>query len=298
MRSTRLLTLSVLLAAACAPAGPAPAPAREDAEKAHWDAMSREHAAHTPSANASARPPRKEVAARDVEYVVDGRRVKGYEARPAGVAETAPLPSVIVVHEWWGLNENIRMMARRLAGEGFRALAVDMYHGQVAETPDQARSLVDVVMADPHRGLAHLAAAAAYLRQRTGAGRIGVIGWCFGGGWALQGALELPEWIDAAVMYYGRLELERSRLARLETPLLGLFGREDQGIPVEQVRLMDSLLRQMDRDATIIVYPGADHGFANPSGEAYQEETAEDAWRRTIAFFERHLRAAGPATSD
>ncbi|HEU0299263.1 MAG TPA: dienelactone hydrolase family protein [Longimicrobium sp.] len=297
MPPAAVLMLSVFVLAACAGRG-APAPAPAAGESAHWDGMSRAHAGHTPAANAGAHPPRKEVAVRDVEYVVNGRRVKGYEARPAGVAEDAPLPAVIVVHEWWGLNENIRMMTRRLAGEGFRALALDMYHGRVAETPEEARALVDVVAADPDRGLGHLRSAAAYLRQQAGAARIGVIGWCFGGGWALQGALELPERIDAAVMYYGRLELERRRLALLETPLLGLFGAEDQGIPVDLVRQMDSILRQLSKDATILVYPGAGHGFANPSGEAYQPEPADDAWRRTIAFFDRHLRQPGPATGD
>lgn len=298
MRSTGPILLSLLALAACAPGAPRPAPAPADAEKAHWDAMSRAHASHTPSANASARAPRKEVAAREVEYVAGGRRVKGYEARPANAAVDAPLPAVIVVHEWWGLNENVRMMTRRLAGEGFRAFAVDMYHGRVAATADEARSLVDAVMADPDHGIAHLDGAAAALRREAGAPRIGVMGWCFGGGWALQGAIGLPESIDAAVMYYGRLELDRGRLAALGVPLLGLFGAEDQGIPVDQVRMMESVLRQTGADATIIVYPGADHGFANPSGEAYDADTADDAWRRTVAFFDRHLRGPGPESAD
>lgn len=286
MRSAFLPMLTCMLLSACAGGGGSAGAA----DTTHWDAMSREHANETPSANGAAQEPRQEVAAREVEYVVDGQRVRGYEARPASAAVNAKLPSIILVHEWWGLNDNMRMMARRLAGEGYRTFAVDMYQGRVAQNAEQARALVEEVMRDTDRGMAHLASAATYLQQATGADRIGIVGWCFGGGWALAGGLAMPDRIDATVMYYGRVETDRDRLARLGGPLLGLFGGADQGIPVAQVRLMESTLRELGKDVTIQVYEGAGHAFANPSGQSYKADAAEDAWRRTLAFFDQHLR--------
>lgn len=281
-----MLVSALVLAACAAPRAPESAPG----DRAHADAMAREHAGHTPVANESSTEPRHPVTAGEVEYVVDGTRVRGYEARPASAAANATLPAVVVIHEWWGLNDNVKMMTRRLAGEGYRALAVDMYEGQVAQTPEQARALTQVVMQNPSRGLAHLAGAARSLEERTQAQRIGIMGWCFGGAWALQGALNLPDRFDAAVMYYGRVVTDREQLARLRAPLLGLFGEEDTGIPVAQVRQMEATLRDLGKPATIQVYPGAGHAFANPSGQAYKAEPAGDAWRRTLEHFGRHLR--------
>jgi carboxymethylenebutenolidase len=286
VRTSFLPMMTCLLLAACTGGGRSAAPAAD----AHLDAMSREHAHETPEANASAQAPRQEVATRDVEYMVDGEMVRGFEARPASAAVNAKLPSVILVHEWWGLNDNIRMMARRLAGEGYRVFAVDMYHGRVAQNAEQARTLVGEAMRDTDRGMAHLITAAMMLEHATGADRIGILGWCFGGGWALAGGLNLPERIDATVMYYGRVEPDRERLARLGGPLLGIFGGADNSIPLAQVRQMESTLRDLGKDVTIQVYEGAGHAFANPSGQSYRPEAAEDAWRRTVAFLDQHLR--------
>lgn len=259
------------------------------ADRAHLQAMMREHAHETPTANASNQPPRQEVTAEEVVYgTVEGRPATGYFARPAHAADGAALPGIVVVHEWWGLNDNVRMMTRRLAGEGHQVLAVDMY-GRVASTPEQAREYMGAVMANPELGVAHLRAATAFLQDGRRAPRLGVVGWCFGGGWSLQAALRLPERIDAAVMYYGRVVTDRAQLAPLDAPLLGLFGAEDQGIPVAGVREMETALRASGKDVTVVVYPGAGHAFANPSGQSYRADAADDAWRRTTEFFARHL---------
>lgn len=287
MRIRELLVLPSLLLAACASQETR---AANPGDTAHLDAMSREHASHTPVPNGSDIPPRGPVVAGDVEYVVDGTRIRGYEARPEGTAANADLPAVILIHEWWGLNDNVRMMARRLAGEGYRAFAVDLYEGQVAQTPEQARTLAGNAGANPARGMANLAAAVQSLKTRTHTQRIGIMGWCFGGGWALQGALGMPDEIDSAVMYYGRVVTDRVQLASLRAPLLGLFGGEDRGIPVDSVRAMEGVLRELGKDVAIQVYPGAAHAFANPSGQAYNAAAAEDAWTRTLAHFQRTLR--------
>jgi len=231
------------------------------------------------------------VVGEEVVYgLVDGQQVRGYMARPASATADARLPAIIVIHEWWGLNENIRMMARRLAGEGYRALAVDMYGGRVATTPQQAQEYMQEVLNDTDRGVGHLMSAALFLKQRHGAPKVGVIGWCFGGGWALQAGLVMPEHVDATVMYYGRVVTDRAQLARLDSPLLGMFGEADTGIPVAQVRQMEATLKELGKNVQIHVYPGAKHAFANPSGEAYDAAHAQDAWNRTVAFYARHLR--------
>jgi len=264
----------------------------QDDEPSHTDRMAAEHAGDRPVAGAAAElwePPPGGVVTRRVTYATLGdRQVTGYLARPSG--ETTGHPGIIVIHEWWGLNDNVETMARMLAHEGYAALAVDVYGGESADGPDGARALMQKVMDDPAPAKDNLRQAHAYLTETLEAPRTGVIGWCFGGGWSLQTALMLPE-LDAAVMYYGRVVTDPEELKALEAPLLGLFGGEDQGIPVAGVREMEAALETLGKDTTIVVYPGAGHAFANPSGTRYQPEAAKDAWEKTTAFFAEHLKA-------
>lgn len=288
MRLFLFSTVSLLLLAACAGGSSRGA---SPADSAHLDAMSREHANHTPAPNASVQEPRQPVTGEEVMYgTVAGKPARGYYARPTSTRPGERLPAILIVHEWWGLNDNVRMMARRWAGEGYQVLAVDMYGGRAATTPQEARQYMGEVMANRQTGVDHMMAAASYVKTQRSAARVGVLGWCFGGGWALQTALFEPENIDAAVMYYGQPVTDRALLARLDAPLLGLFGAEDKGIPADTVRAMEATLRGLGKDVTIQIYPGANHAFANPSGEAYNEAAATDAWRRATAFFARHLR--------
>jgi carboxymethylenebutenolidase len=252
--------------------------------------MAHLHAGETPAATpaATARPA-VPVAGSAVQYAtVDGNAVTGYLARPAHA--NGPLPGIIVIHEWWGLNDNIRAMADRLAGEGYQALAVDLYGGQAATTADEAQTLMRHALAHIPAVEANLRQAYAYLADTAHAPRIGVIGWCFGGGWSLQTALMFPHDIDAAVMYYGRPVTDRDALATLDMPLLGLFGAEDDGITPQVVHRFEADLKAAGVDADIHIYPGAPHAFANPSGSAYRPEAARDAWRRTIEFFAANLK--------
>ncbi len=279
-RDVRLALALALVAPACA----------HTDDRAHLDAMSRAHAHETPAANGADQPPRQEVSAEDVVYAtIEGRPVRGYLARPARAAATERLPGVLVIHEWWGLNDNIRMMTRRIAGEGYQALAVDLY-GRTAATPEEARAAMGEAMAHADGIDANLRAGAAYLRDTRAAPMMGVVGWCFGGGWSLEAALRMPERVDAVVVYYGRVVTDRDRLARLHAPMLGLYGGADQSIPIADVRRMEATLRELGKDVTVQVYEGAGHAFANPSGQSYQPQAAGDAWRRTVAFFARHLR--------
>jgi carboxymethylenebutenolidase len=259
----------------------------------YGDRMSQEHkgdkpvpAAATMAQQEPAGKPSVEIVVQRVDYAtVDGRKVSGYLAYPAD--HPTGLPGLIVIHEWWGLNDNVETMARMLARSGYSALAVDLYGGKVAEAPDAARALMEGVKQAGANS--NLEQAYAYLESERKAPRIGVIGWCFGGGWSLQTALLLPDKIDATVIYYGRLVSDRDRLAALKMPILAFFGAEDQSIPVADVRAFESTLKDLGKDVEVHVYDGAGHAFANPSGTRYQPEAAKDAWERTQAFFAKYL---------
>jgi carboxymethylenebutenolidase len=272
------------------------APAFADMTDAQYlAAMAAMHHDDAPNASPVTLPaPAQPVSGSEVVYAtVGGKQVKGYLARPT--AAKGPLPGIIVVHEWWGLNDNIRKTADRLAGEGYEALAVDLYGGQSAQNPDEATKYMQAVMADKDSAKDNLKQAYAYLHDHEHATKLGVVGWCFGGGWSLQTALLLPDKLDAAVMYYGQPVTDVATLKTLKMPLLGLFGEKDQGITVADVTAFQEALKQAGVDAEIHEYPDAGHAFANPSGKNYQEAAAKDAWERTVKFFAAHLQAA-PAT--
>ncbi len=248
-----------------------------------------EHAEDAPVASDAAKTePATAVSGAKASYAtIDAAPVTGYLARPE--ASASPEAGIIVIHEWWGLNDNVRAMAERLAGEGYVALAVDLYQGESAETRERARELWSAAMKRGPALQSNLRQAIAYLEERVGVSRIGTIGWCMGGGWSLDTALQNPEQVDATVIYYGRLVTDPERLQVLQTPILGLFGAEDSSIPVETVREFESALLALNKPATVFIYEGANHAFANPSGTAYQEEAAEDAWQHTLRFFREHL---------
>ncbi len=223
---------------------------------------------------------------------LDDRAITGFLARPAAdvAADGEPLAAVIVIHEWWGLNENIEAMAVRLAEAGYLALAVDLYGGEVAATPEEAQRFVR--RARQREGLLedNLRQAYGYLADAAGAERVGAVGWCFGGGWAVRSAFLLSG-LDAAVVYYGDVPTGRDRVAMLDTPVLGLFGADDPSIPVSQVRAFERMAQRFGKDVRVEVYEGAGHAFANPSGQRYEPDAAEDAWDKTLAFLAEHLKA-------
>lgn len=223
------------------------------------------------------------------EHVVDGENTtfgddaRGYLTRPSA---NGSYPGVVMVHEWWGLNEHIRAMADALASHGYHVLAVDLYDGEIATTQQEA--LAQVQGLDQADAIATMRAAATRLRDE-GATSIGVLGWCFGGGQALQLALS-GERLNATVMYYGTPVTNETRLATIDWPLLGIFGAEDASIPVANVTAFESALTNASVEHDIQIYDGVGHAFANPSGNAYAPDEAMDAWARTLAFLDAHLR--------
>ncbi|MEM1269917.1 MAG: dienelactone hydrolase family protein [Bacteroidota bacterium] len=280
---TLLYAIPLLLLAACA----------EPAGDGYEDRMAEEHQGDTTDATPMTDSDGVAVESGEVVYgEVNGNTLTGYMAVPAGLdsAAAAVLPGVIVIQEWWGLNDNIRAMADRLAGQGYRALAVDLYNGEVADQPEQARQLMSAAREDMDALRQNVVAAHTALTETFGAPQVGSIGWCFGGAMSLQTALALPEQLDAAVIYYGNLVQDEAQLATLSMPIIGFFGSEDGGIPVDGVRQFESTLNDLGKNVEIHVYDGADHAFANPTGQNYQEAAAEDSWEKTTAFFAEHLR--------
>jgi carboxymethylenebutenolidase len=216
----------------------------------------------------------------------------GFLAMPQDAAE--PLPGVIVIHEWWGLNDNIKAMTRRLAAEGYVALAVDLYGGKTADTPERAQALMTELVEDPDAARLNLKQAYDYLDKYALAPRIATIGWCLGGGWSLQTALMLPDTLDGMVMYYGQVDTNRTRLATLDMPVLGFFGGEDASIPVGDVQAFRGTLFDLGKNAEVLIVPGVGHAFANPSGGNYNEKAANESWATTLEFLKRHLKLDTP----
>lgn len=261
----------------------------DPAARDNVDAMSREHADDTgaPGPGASIEPERAVVAETLPYAEVDDDLVYGHFVFPSDMVE--PLPALIVIHEWWGLNDGVRAMADRLAGEGYIVLAVDLFGGKTAQYPSDARQLMLDVVEDPAPANENLRQAYQFLEQTAGAPRIGVLGWCFGGGWALNAAMLMPEQLDAAVIYYGQVTGDQEKLAPLQMPILGLFAENDRGIPVEGVREFEEALETLDKNHEIVVYPDVGHAFANPSGNNYAPEAARDAWEKALGFLDTHL---------
>ncbi len=222
---------------------------------------------------------------------VNGEPVSGYLAYP----ETAHggLPGILMFHEWWGLNDNIRAMADKLAAQGYVVLALDVYGGEVATTPERARGLMQVAMADKVALNDNIREAWKFMTEEIGALSVASMGWCFGGTLAFNTALLYPDQLDAAVVYYGHVtSVTPAQLAMLGMPIIGFFGAEDSGIPVAGVRQFEQSLKNLGKDAEIVIYDGAGHAFANPTGENFRPEPAADAWQRTLTFLDRTLNAA------
>jgi len=220
----------------------------------------------------------------------------GYLAMPQDAAE--PLPGIIVIHEWWGLNDDIKAMTRRLAGEGYVALAVDLYGGKTAETPDAANALMNDLYGDPDAARRNLQQAYDYLEKYALAPRIATVGWDLGGGWSLQTALQYPGALDAMVMYYGPILVDRDKLAPLNVPVLGFFGALDGTIPVRDVQTFRANLMELGKNPEVLIVPRVGHAFASPSAPGYNEQAAEEAWTTMLAFLERNLKLGKPTQAQ
>ena len=198
------------------------------------------------------------------------------------------LPAVVMIHENRGLNEHIKMMADTLAKEGYVVLAVDLFNGQVASNQQDAGPLSDAVRENPMEAIANLRAAVRYLAslENVNPSQISSLGWCFGGQQSLQLALNTePKYpLSSTVIYYGRLVSDPDELSKIKWPVLGIFGDQDDSIPVENVTNFKAALDSNGIPNEIYVYKGVGHAFANPSRDSYAPDQTADAWNKTLLF--------------
>ncbi len=264
-----------------------------DQDPAEQGGVVTDTAAPEPEPEPAAPPPSLEpgipVIAERLPYAeVDDELVYGHFVFPADMIE--PLPAVIMIHESWGLNDHVRKMADRLAGEGYIVLAIDLFAGSSTTNPEQARQLMVRVIENPESARENIRQAYAFVSDIGGAPRAGSLGWDFGGGWALEAAMLFPDDLDAAAIIYGQVTDDEDKLRPVDVPILGLFAGRDRTIREDSVRRFEQALERLRKNFDIHVYPYADHAFADPSAATYNAEAAEDAWQRTLAFFDLHLR--------
>jgi carboxymethylenebutenolidase len=199
-------------------------------------------------------------------------------------------PAVIVIHEWWGLNDWVREQARKFAEQGYVALAPDLYRGQTTGDPAVAHELSRGLPQD--RALRDLKAALDFLAARSDVNKakIGSVGWCMGGGFSLQLAVTEPR-LAACVVNYGAMPTDGGDIQKIQAPVLGSFGAEDRGIKVDSVNAFEKAMKAAGKSIDVKIYEGAGHAFQNPNNKlGYRLNAAEDAWNRTLEFLNRTLR--------
>jgi carboxymethylenebutenolidase len=223
-----------------------------------------------------------------VQFAANGGICDGYLATPAAGGKR---PGVVVIQEWWGLVGHIKDVAERFASEGFLALAPDLYHGKQTAEPDEAGKLMMSLQAQ--EVVKDLDGAVAYLlgNERVAGERVGVVGYCLGGGLSLYEACHNPSKIGACVVYYGVLPGWQPDLSKLEASVLGLYAERDSYMPPPAVDELRKQLQSLGKKADLRVYPDTDHGFFNDDRpEVHDKGAAKDAWQRTVQFFKTNLR--------
>lgn len=226
-----------------------------------------------------------------VQYFEDAQ---GYLVYPVSSGDSqGKLPAVVMIHEWWGLNQNIKDMANLLAKQGFVVLAADLYHGKVADDPQLAMELVQMARNNQNSSIANLQAAVKHLSLASNVDntKIASLGWCFGGGQSLQLALNSQEHpLAATILYYGTpLVTDKESLAKINWPVLGIFGDNDEAIPISEVNQFRTSLNQSGITNEIDIYKGVGHAFANPSGDNYAPQETADAWQKTLSFLKKYV---------
>ena len=226
-----------------------------------------------------------------VQYKSGDENVSAVMYMPDDAAKSGKkYPAIIVIHEWWGLNDWVKEQAKKFADQGYVTLAVDLYRGRMATTPDEAHELMRGLPRD--RAVKDMRAGFAWLtRQKfVSTKKIGAIGWCMGGGMAEALAEDEPQ-LAAVVINYGSVPSEDASVKKIHAPVLGLFGGKDRGIPPESAQKFEATMKKMGRDVEVHIYPNSGHGFQNPNNKGgYQAEDAADAWKRITEFFAAKLK--------
>jgi carboxymethylenebutenolidase len=219
-----------------------------------------------------------------VEFTSNGSKTAAYLATPA----SGKGPGVLVIQEWWGLVGHIKNVCDRFAAEGFTALAPDMYHGKTASEPDGAGKLFMAL--NISQAERDLRGAASYLLGQSTTPKLGVVGFCMGGQLALFAATLNPS-VGACVNFYGVHPNVKPDYSKLSGPVLGLFAEKDGFVTPQVARDVDAAIKKAGKPVETHIYPNVDHAFFNDENTAaYNKTAADDAWRRTLAFFRQNLK--------
>lgn len=223
----------------------------------------------------------------NVSFPSGSETIHGVLYHPSGAG---PFPAIVIIHEWWGLNDWVKQQAQMFAEHGYLTLAVDLYRGQVANDPEMAHELMRALPQD--RGVEYLQSAVAFLKTRKDvrANRIGAAGWCMGGGFALQLAIAEPS-LRAVAINYGALDTNPAQLKKIHAAVLGNFGAQDHGITPQDVQAFAAEMKKLGHPVNVKDYADAGHAFQNPSNKAgYRPADTADADRRMFAFFSQTLK--------
>jgi carboxymethylenebutenolidase len=224
---------------------------------------------------------------KSVSYKSGDETVQGVLYTPS---DKGPFPAIIVIHEWWGLNDWVKDQASKLADQGYVTLAIDLYRGKVAKTPDEAHEIMRGVPEDRAKRDLHAAFEFLAAQPNVKKDRIGAIGWCMGGGYSLDVALQEPT-LAADVINYGHLATDTDALKKINAPILGLFGAQDRGITPDDVHKFEVSMKQLGKKIDVKIYDDAGHAFENPNNkDGYRAADAGDAWKRTVDFLASTLK--------
>ena len=224
----------------------------------------------------------------DVTYQSGAETVHGVLYTPS--SGSGPFPALVVIHEWWGLNDWVKQQAEKYADQGYVTLAIDLYRGKVATTPDEAHELMRGVPDD--RSQRDLLAASNYLRSlpNVNTKRVGAIGWCMGGGLALDLAVADPK-LKVAVINYGHLASDKATLRKIRADILGIFGGQDRGITEPDIRKFETEMESLGKKVEIHIYPDAGHGFENPNNkQGYRADDTANVEKLTAEFLSKNLK--------
>ena len=220
----------------------------------------------------------------DISVIRNNGQVRGALATPED--KTRKYPAILMIHEWWGLNDQIKSVAADLSSLGYIVFAIDLYNGEVATTRAKAKKLTQDL--NPEQAARSIGASFSLLKEMENCnGKLGSIGWCFGGGWSLQAAILNP--IDACVIYYGRVNVSSVELQSLQAPVLGHFGKKDKFINEKMVKGFEKNMKSLANSNYKNYWYDADHAFANPTSARYDKGNAALAWSRTLKFFNKNL---------
>ncbi|MCK9361619.1 dienelactone hydrolase family protein [Patescibacteria group bacterium] len=226
-----------------------------------------------------------------IEQNVDQNGLKGTFFVPS--KREGKLPALLVMHEWWGLNDYIKNEARNLADEGYAVFAISLYDGEVATTSSRAGELAGQVRANPAEAERQMKLALNFLERQpeVDASRMASMGWCFGGGMSNILVSSGDKRVKASVVYYGTPITDPAHLKNMSQPILGIWGEDDQSVKADTVRTFEQALKSQGTPTEFHYYAGAGHAFANPTrGDAYKPEATADAWTKTLDFLARNLK--------